>query len=252
MGFYITYFFLREHHILGAADMKQLVILCCLCFYVTSLTAKEIELISDVYPSGSIKITLPDKNVLTLADFPLNITAPVVEINKKIPELTLPPRGKGIDISGVYQCKEDNSLFSVHHYDDRLVLINISRNADFLEKIGVVSKIDVQNTFSYPIEKFTVIFDREYITNAYNPRYTFNSNFLSFNSFGSSYAIEARNGVPLVPTDARLQMAQFTSNFADLELSFGYSTQTQQMLMNIWFDNQWMAYSIKKDCLRIF
>ncbi len=233
--------------------MKRLIILCCLCSCVANLTAREVELTPIYgYPSSTVKIIVPDKSFLTLDDISsIYFFVPVVEINKKIPELTLPPRGKGIDVSGVYQCKEDNSLFSVHHYDDRLVLINISQNADFLEKIGVVSKIDAQNTFSYPIEKFTVIFDREYLKNIYNSRYIPN-NLLSFTASSSSYRIKAGYGVPLIPTDARLQMAQFTSNFADLYLNFGYSTENQQMLMDIRFDNQWMAYAIKENCLRIF
>ncbi len=241
--------------------MKRLITLCYLCFYVANSAAREVELVSTYYIPFEpyiINITLPDKSFLSLDDFPVEVLAPVVEINKKIPELILPPRGKGIDVSGVYQCKEDNSLFSVHHYDDRLILINISRNINFLKDIGIISKTEIQNDFTHPIEKFTFIFDKEFIRNMYTSSHIpsivnlLNFNFFKNNSSDISYAVKAKYGVPLIPTDAYLHNAQITSLFADLHLSFGYSTQTQQMSMDIWKDNGSMAYNPRKGCLRIF
>ncbi len=244
--------------------MKRLIILCFLYFYTANSAAREVELLFTYMPSfNTVKITVPDKSSFTPDDISINFFTPVVEINKKMPELTLPPRGKGIDISGIYQCKEDNSLFSVHHYDDRLVLINISQNISFLKDMGIILESDVQSVFNYPIEKFTFIFDKEYIKNAYTlsnvPPQT---NLLSFASFKNDtsgyvyasflYTVKAEYGVPLIPMASYLHNAQITYSFADLYLYFGYSAQTQQMIMDISKDNGSIAYSPRKGCLRIF
>jgi len=106
--------------------MKKL-ILCLLCVY-SLVQGREVEF------TRAGKITLPDnKGPVTLNDLPERFHESLTEIEEKISELSLPPRGKGIDVSGIYYCEIDNSYFSVHQQADRVVLVNINKSLRFLK-----------------------------------------------------------------------------------------------------------------------
>ena len=105
--------------------------------------AREVELKLHAGQSQRIKIvTLPDTGSVTLEDFNVtsSFTVSIAELEEKIPELSLPPRGKGIDVSGIYHCTntqyplypESGGYFSVHHHADKFLIINISQDKFFL------------------------------------------------------------------------------------------------------------------------
>ena len=106
-------------------------------FNVFQVHSKEVEIPNS--PLGVNTITLPDKDVLYLSDFNglPTFSMPIDELEKKIPELYLPPRGK-VDLSGIYYCPpsfflKTGGYFSIYHYQDRVLLINVSQDKLFLE-----------------------------------------------------------------------------------------------------------------------
>ena len=139
-------------------------------------TALIFLLIVTVHAEESIKIA--PENMLPNTDYSLD------EI-----DLSLPPWRNGIDVSGIYQCDE-GELLSIHQRNERIIIVNINRQLDFLEELlptamadesfrqkyeessieqftfysmgkMVISRLNTNNTISYSIPIIPVLSDSE-------------------------------------------------------------------------------------------
>jgi len=223
-------------------------ILCLLCVY-SFAQGREVEF------TRAGTITLPDKGPVTLNDLPEQFRASFTEIKEKIPELSLPPRGKGIDVSGIYYCEVDNSYFSVHQREDRVVLVNINKNLRFLKDIYLISEEELQNGISPSIEEFVFLIDRNLIDSIFHfSDWKPNFQTMGFRKHSNTDALFYTIGVGIVlPMVMENRASPSRSNIDQYQMSLYFSYfDGQPMQMEIAVVSGVISATPRKACPRIF
>lgn len=103
-------------------------------------------------------LTLPDSGPVTFADLPEGLSTYVHELEEKIPTLSVPPRGKGVEVAGIYRCVSslgDTDYFSVQQQPGgKLLVVNIDQDLIFLKDMILLNDTLIQEGVQPRLEEF--------------------------------------------------------------------------------------------------